>query len=63
MVCVIGYFSRKVITLTAVEENVRRSWYEAPDGLTRQILRALHLAVVSFDQDLPPNTGINVVVS
>ena len=30
---------------------------------SRQILLALHLAVVSFDQDLPPNTGINVVVS
>ena len=62
MVSVIGYFSRKVITLRALVENVRRSWYEVPDGLTRQILLALHLAVVSFDQNLPPNTGINVVV-
>ena len=63
MVSDIGYFSRKVITLTALVESVRRSWYEVPDGLTRQILLALHLSVVSFDQSLPPNTGINVVVS
>ena len=57
------YLKRKVTILIALVENVRRTWYDAPDGFTRQIggLLALHIAVISSDQNLPPNTGTNVV--